>query len=336
MMLKRLALLGMATVLGGAPHAFGTPLVYVSLERGNAVVAIDPQAARIVARYNVGQRPRGLALSPDGRSLYVAVSGAPIGGPGVDEAKLPPADHGADGIAVVNLASGRSRSFPGGSDPETFALSPSGKQLFVSNEDAGALSAVPVAGGPSRSAKVGDQPEGVAITRDGRTLYVACEGSDYVAQLDAASLRVEKTIAITGRPRSLLLSRDGRTVFVAVETAGKLALLDAETGRLRTLIDLAHGNDSIRPMGLVEAPGGRLYVSTGRGRSVIEVNVDSGRTVRTIAKVGARPWGIALIDNDRMLATANGPSDDISIIELASGKLKARIATGGGPWGIVW
>lgn len=313
----------------------GGERAYVSLEHGNAVIAIDPNAAKVVSRFEVGKRPRGIALSPNGRTLYVAVSGAPIGGPGVDEDKLPPADHRADGIAVIHLSSGkRVRVLAAGSDPETFALSPDGERLYASNEDAGAVSAVPVNGGAVRSAKVGDQPEGVAITPDGRTLYVACEGSDYVAMLDAATLRVEKTIAIAGRPRSLLMSHDGRTLFVAVENAGKLALVDAAKGDLQAVLDLARGDKSVRPMGLAEAGGGRLYVATGRGRSVIEVDVAGRKIVRTIAGVGDRPWGLAFTDNGRLLISANGPSGDVSLIDVAAGKVKTKVKTGGGPWGV--
>jgi YVTN family beta-propeller protein len=32
--------------------------------------------------------------------------------------------------------------------------------------------------------------------------------------------------------------------------------------------------------------------------------------------------------------TANGPSGDVSIVDIASGKVEARIKTGGSPWGV--
>src|SRR5690349_21473272 len=74
------------------------PRIYVSDETGTEVVVIDPVARQIVQRINVGKRPRGVRLSHDGARLFVALSGSPIGGPGVDESKLPPADRAADGI----------------------------------------------------------------------------------------------------------------------------------------------------------------------------------------------------------------------------------------------
>src|SRR5918999_964861 len=53
-----------------------------------------------------GVMPVG-CLAPDGRSLFVAVSGSPRAPPGVDESTLPPPDRAADGIAVVDLRARR-------------------------------------------------------------------------------------------------------------------------------------------------------------------------------------------------------------------------------------
>ena len=57
-----------------------------------------PRTQRSSLRIAVGKRPRGIKLSRDGKLLYAAVTGSPLGGPNVDESKLPPADRDADGI----------------------------------------------------------------------------------------------------------------------------------------------------------------------------------------------------------------------------------------------
>ena len=51
--------------------------------------------------------------------------------------------------------------------------------------------------------------------------------------------------------------------------------------------------------------------------------------------MGARPWGIALSRDGKKLYTANGPSDDVSVLDVASGKVEKRIKVGGLPWGVV-
>ena len=57
--------------------------------------------------------------------------------------------------------------------------------------------------------------------------------------------------------------------------------------------------------------------------------------VRRIDGVGDRPWGIAISADGRTLYTANGPSGDVSIVDIESGVVTRRIATGGSPWGAV-
>ncbi len=56
--------------------------------------------------------------------------------------------------------------------------------------------------------------------------------------------------------------------------------------------------------------------------------------LRLIDGVGARPWGIAPSRDGKRLYTANGPSNDVSIVDLATGKVEKRIKVGGLPWGV--
>src|SRR5580692_10663352 len=51
--------------------------IYVSNERSDNVSVIDGVTRQVVATIPVGKRPRGIHLSPDGKTVYVAVSGTP-------------------------------------------------------------------------------------------------------------------------------------------------------------------------------------------------------------------------------------------------------------------
>jgi YVTN family beta-propeller protein len=75
-------------------------------------------------------------------------------------------------------------------------------------------------------------------------------------------------------------------------------------------------------------------VSNGRHQSVAVIDVPGRRIVRLIENVGQRPWGIATSPDGRKLYTANGPSDDVSVIDAATGRVDRRIAAGQRPWGI--
>jgi YVTN family beta-propeller protein len=50
--------------------------------------------------------------------------------------------------------------------------------------------------------------------------------------------------------------------------------------------------------------------------------------------VGHRPWGIGLTHDGRTLFTADGPSNQISVIDTRSRRVVATIPVGKRPWGI--
>jgi YVTN family beta-propeller protein len=90
-------------------------------------------------------------------------------------------------------------------------------------------------------------------------------------------------------------------------------------------------------MGATISPDGSLvFVSLGRAQSIAVIDVKARKLVRTIDNVGGRPWGIAIAADGKTLYTANGPSGDVSIVDVATGTVTARIATGGSPWGAIF
>src|SRR5947207_12022516 len=76
--------------------------VYVTNEASGNLSVIDAEKQEVVATAPLGKRPRGIKASPDGKTLYVALSGSPSAPPGTDESKLPPPDRSADGIGEVD------------------------------------------------------------------------------------------------------------------------------------------------------------------------------------------------------------------------------------------
>src|ERR1700676_4521187 len=138
---------------------------------------------------SVGKRPRGIHAGPDGKTVYVALSGTPIAAPPQLDAKGNPifqkskddddddsakADKSADAIGVVDVANKKlTGKISGGSDPEEFSLSKDGTKLYVSNEDVKTASVIDIATGKvDHIIAVGQEPEGVATTPDGKRFYV--------------------------------------------------------------------------------------------------------------------------------------------------------------------
>ncbi len=313
--------------------------VYVSTEDAGDIAVIDASSEKLVTRIHVGKRPRGIKLSHDGKLLYVAMSGSPRGGPGVDESKLPPPDRTADGIAVVDLARHKLiKTIASGQDPESFDLSPDGKRLFVSNEESAEMSVVDLqAGKILKRVKVGGEPEGVTLRPDGKVVYVTCEVENQVAAVDTSTLEVIARIETGARPRAIAFTGDGATAFVTAELGGLINVIDGHTHKAVAAVQLPPEGKPLppRPMGVVLSPDGKhAYVSNGRGTSVAVIDVAGRKLDRMIEDVGTRPWGIAVSGDGKKLFTANGPSDDVSIIDVATGKVRKKIKVTGLPWGV--
>src|SRR6516162_9233671 len=56
----------------------GNYQIFVSNEKSGDLTVISGKDFKIVATIPVGKRPRGIHASPDGRTVYVALSGTPI------------------------------------------------------------------------------------------------------------------------------------------------------------------------------------------------------------------------------------------------------------------
>lgn len=331
-----------ASVASGPPasgqdRAAGEERVYVSDEDGGVVVVISTASDSVVARIPVGKRPRGVRVSPDGTRLFVALSGLPKAGPGVDRDKLPPPDRSADGIGIVDLSSLKLlRLIPAGSDPELFDVTSDGKRLWVSNEDAAEASLVDVeAGQVVKRVPVGKEPEGVGIHPGGKVVYITNEADNSVSVLDVESGAVVAQVATGGRPRSVVFSRDGARAFVSCELTQALTIIDGRTHTAAGEVSLP--GEMVRPMGLVISADERtLYASGGRGKTVHVIALDETppRVKSTITDVGTRPWGIGVTQKGDRLYTANGPSGDVSVVDTTTGAIARRIAVGGSPWGI--
>jgi len=309
--------------------------VLVTNERGGTLSVIDGASRAVISTLPLGKRPRGMKPSPDGKLLYVALSGSPIAGPGVDESKLPPADKGADGIGIVDLATLKLvKVLRGVSDPEQLAVSADGKRLFVASEDTGqAIVLDAVDGKVLAKLAVGGEPEGVTLSPDGRHVYVSSEEDHHVAVIEVASNRIVATLEVGQRPRFTEFSDDGAQAFVSGENDGTITVIDARA--LKVLRTIKLQGALTRPVGMVVSHDGkRLYTVTGRGKNLLELDIASGRVLRTV-DVGPRPWGVALSPKGEVLYTANGNSNDVSVVDAATFKVLSRIPVGDSPWGAI-
>lgn len=321
--------------------------VYVTNEKSGDVTVINGGDFSVAATIPVGKRPRGIHPSPDGKTVYIALSGTPIEAPPQIDASGNPvfekkkggddddaaADKAADGIGILNTAAKKlTGRLNAGSDPEEFALSKDGRHIYISNEDTKTASVISVAGAKlEHIISVGAEPEGVTTTPDGKQFYVTCEAGGDIYVVDTASYSAVANFKVKGRPRSVAFMSSGGVGFIPSESTGELNIIDWAKPKVLKTITLPSGS---RPMRVLLSPDEkRLYVSNGRAGTISVFDTHSYELLDTI-KVGTRPWGIGVSPDGKFLFSANGPSNDVSVVDLSTNKELRRIKAGASPWGI--
>jgi YVTN family beta-propeller protein len=323
--------------------------IFVSNEKSGNLTVISGKDFKVVAIIPVGKRPRGIHASPDGKTVYVALSGTPIEPPPKLDANGNPvfekghddddddnvkSDKAADGIGLVDVAQKKFlRKIPAGSDPEQFCLSADGTRLYIANEDVGTATVLEAATGKTITfIPVTREPEGTGVSPDGKFFYITCETAGDVFAIDTQTFKIIGHLQVHPRPRNVDFLPDGSRAFIPSESVGELNVIDTASQKLVKVITLPPHS---RPQCVRVSPDGKkIYVSDGRAGTVSVVDAHTYAVLNTI-KVGKRPWGITFSPDGKYLFTANGPSDDVSVVDLVTEKEVARVKSPGSPWGIV-
>jgi PQQ-dependent catabolism-associated beta-propeller protein len=297
---------------------FAQPSVWVSSEKDNALAVIDAATLAVTATVPTCKRPRHMQLLPGGKQLLVACGES----------------NAAD---LIDVATKKSvKRVPLGDDPEAFDLSPDGKTLYVSNEDEGALSFVDVASGKvMKQVPVGKEPEGVKVSADGKRVYVTSEVANMVHVIDVATATVLHNVKVGKRPRRMAITPDGSELWVTNELDASVSIVSTKDHTLAQTIKFelpgARAQD-ITPVGIVMTKDGkRAFVGMGRANHVAFIDV-AQRKVTQMVLAGKRVWNVALDKAEARLYVVNGLSDDMTVIDMASGKPLKTVAVGRVPY----
>jgi DNA-binding beta-propeller fold protein YncE len=178
---------------------------------GGTLAPLDPPTVPA----SVG--PDGVAVSPDGKSVYVANEGTPFGVPG----KVGQYDVGRDGSLTP-------KSIPevaAGDASREVAISPDGANVYVANAGSDTVSQYRVRGGGRLIAldpptvATGSAPLGIAVSPDGSSVYVCSQLGDTVSQYDITrhgglSPKDPPTVATGATPVNIALAADGASAYV--------------------------------------------------------------------------------------------------------------------------
>ena len=162
---------------------------------------VDTQTNEEIARVPLdGAYPRGIEVSPDSRTAYVAMMGS-------------------DRIVTVDLQSMQMSdpawSRPGDS-PRHLVLSPDGDHLYVANNRSGDVAKVDRATGEVlASVATGQLARSMTIAPDGQALYVVNYGSGTMSKIRASDMTVIQEVETEPKPIGITYEPTLRRVWVA-------------------------------------------------------------------------------------------------------------------------
>lgn len=265
------------TCSGPAGMALDQPRrrLYVACEGDDEVQAIDVATDEVIERTRVtpGDRPRELALTPDGATLLAV-------------------NNGSDSVSLFDaLSLTRRERINVGSGPQSLLVEPSGRRAFVFNTLSGSVSIVDVqnrtlAGTISTEAA----PLRGVLNRRGDRLFVVHERSPYMTVLDPREL----TVMTRARLRAGINA-------VAIDPVRDLVCVGGEND---TAIDFYDPN-ALLPLYSMRTPDGvfylridvvdnRLYVVSRRTSSVAVAQL-MNRKVTSEIDVGDNPYSVAVM-----------------------------------------
>lgn len=329
--LVAIALLGIGGQAAADESPEGRYRIYVSNEQSGDLSVIDSESLQQIKVIPVGNRPRHIAMGPDGRILYVGLNNPPVVTAGdSDEAT----DHlTKDGIGIVDLARGRIvKVLQGVADPQQLAVSFDGERVYAASRGTGKAVVQHVETGEVLAfMEVGEDPQGIAISPDGDLVYVTSEKDHRITVVDTDTLRVLKQFSVTMRPHGVAFSPDGRHVYVVGSKDASMTVVDARTHDVIRNIPLPYDDE---PTGVAVSPDGqRVYVTLGTQGMLVTINARTFAVIES-RPVGNQPRGVAISPDGERLFTANAASNDVTVVS-AGGEIIARVPVGREPFGVV-
>ena len=217
---------------GGFAIAEQDGLIYITLNRNNAVGIINMKTNRFIGHIPVGIAPYTVILKGD--KAYVSNWGGRLPQKGdktalsagtavVVDKKTGIASSGT--VSVVDVKSRKLiKEISVHLHPSAMVLHPDGSTLYVANSNSDLISVIntntdkvikEINPKPVADLPFGSAPNALAVSPDGKSLYVANGGNNLLAVIDLATDQVKGLIPTGWYPGAVVIDKTGSKLFVA-------------------------------------------------------------------------------------------------------------------------
>lgn len=161
------------------------------------LTVISVATQKTVKTLNIGRYPRGIAISNDSETAYVA-------------------EMGGNRIHVINLEDFKRSYIPIGSNPRAIVLSPDNSTMYVTMNLSGKVASWDLlTNKPRKSVKTGEKARSLAISSDGSALFVVNFLSDTLSKVRASDMKVLQTIKACNEPIGVTFDTPTQRTWVA-------------------------------------------------------------------------------------------------------------------------
>jgi YVTN family beta-propeller protein len=250
------------------------------------ISAIDTKQNKVTKTFPSGVSfgTAGLAISPDGQTLYCAL-------------------EGYNTLQVISIASGTvTQTFAVGNLPGTPAVSPDGALIYVPNFNDGTVTVISN-GAVQATIAVGGSPDGVVFSPDGSTAYVAGgiggdDGTGYVVLVNTATETVAATITLPTPVNGAVISPNGSILYCPGNNA--VYAVDSKTETIVDTFSYPGKDGAVNLLGysaLLSVNDEPIYVPVAG--QLVNGNFEEGNTVivfNTISPIDTEPVDIIHLD----------------------------------------
>lgn len=238
-------------------------------------------------RHGQLEKPRSLALSPDGGRLVVTSEAS---------RRLLLVDAVKD-VVVRSVTTTQS-------EPRAVALARSGSRAWVAHRSADVLTILDVPALKTlRTIKVGAGPEGVALSPNERFMLVTLADAGMVAVIDIARLTVATTLPAGQKPAAIVFRPKSSMALVANRGSDDVTALDVASRQVVATIPVGR-----QPSGLaINDRGTRAFVANSGSNSVSVIALPGLEVSATIA-TGAAPAAAAYAPMPAPPSKSGGPA----------------------------
>jgi YVTN family beta-propeller protein len=313
---------------GGTPRpaVVGQGTAYVINSGGGTVTPIDLATDTPGKPIEVSGEPVAMAITPDGKTAYVA-SGATNSG------AEPTLAQTMTAIDLTTNTPGKPIDLQWSAD--AIVITPDGKTAYLINGfPSRTLTAVDLTTNtPGKSITLRGEPVAIAMARDGKayvcTVTTTGTPSDSrtvyeFMSLDLATGALGKPVKLSGQPGAVAIAPDGKTAYVAIYSSGAVTPIDLATNTAGKPIKVSGRPKAMmlfgQPMAIAIAPDGKTaYVANGASGTVTPIDLATdtpGKPISISGKPGAD--AIAITPDGTAAYVANQPSSTVTPIDLAT------------------